>query len=220
MSLAGLIPMKGHSERVPRKNLRTIAGRPLFHWITETLLDASLVDEVIVDTDSDEIEEAVRLSFPSVTIHRRPSHLHGDLVAMHDVVTEVARTLGHDNLLQTHSTNPMLQSATVDSAIDAFLNPGEHDSLMSVTPLQTRLYFQSGEPVNHDPAILLRTQDLPPILEENSCLYIAPRAVILATGRRTGPHPILFSIPKVEAVDIDDEVDFAVAEALLERSRG
>ena len=91
---------------------------------------------------------------------------------------------------------------------------------MSVTPLQTRLYFESGEPVNHDPAVLLRTQDLPPILEENSCVYIAPTALIAATGRRTGPNPLLFSIQKVEAVDIDDEVDFAVAEALLERSNG
>ncbi len=170
MSLAGLIPMKGHSERVPRKNLRVIAGKPLFHWITEILLDASLVDEVIVDTDSDEIEESVRESFPEVRIHRRPLHLHGDMVAMHDVVTEVARSLDHDNLLQTHTTNPLLRAATVDDAIGAFLDRGDHDSLMSVTPLQTRLYFESGEPVNHDPAVLLRTQDLPPILEENSCL--------------------------------------------------
>ncbi len=124
MSLAGLIPMKGHSERVPRKNLRVIAGKPLFHWITEILLDASLVDEVIVDTDSDEIEESVRESFPEVRIHRRPLHLHGDMVAMHDVVTEVARSLDHDNLLQTHTTNPLLRAATVDGGDWGIPGPG------------------------------------------------------------------------------------------------
>jgi CMP-N-acetylneuraminic acid synthetase len=217
MSLAGLIPMKGHSERVPGKNLRPIAGKPLFHWITETLLTAASIDEVIVDTDSDQIEAAVRASFPSVIIHRRPEHLHGDMVPMHDVVAEVAKTSGHDHLLQTHSTNPLLRPQTVDAAIAAFLEPGDHDSLLSVTALHTRLYFPDGTPINHDPAVLVRTQDLDPVLEENSNLYIAPTELIVATGRRIGPRPMLFPIPREEAVDIDEELDFLIAEVLLGR---
>ncbi|MGH8914240.1 MAG: cytidylyltransferase domain-containing protein [Acidimicrobiia bacterium] len=217
MSVAGLIPMKGHSERVPGKNLRPIAGKPLFHWIAETLLGAAAVDEVIVDTDSDVIEEAVRASFPSISLHRRPEHLRGDLVPMHDVVAEVARSVGHEHILQTHSTNPLLRSATVDAAIAAFLDPGPHDSLMSVTALRTRLYFDDGRPVNHDPAVLVRTQDLDPVYEENSNIYIAPRELITATGKRIGTDPLLFVMPREEAVDIDEELDFLVAEFLLER---
>ncbi|HEY4606234.1 MAG TPA: acylneuraminate cytidylyltransferase family protein [Acidimicrobiia bacterium] len=217
MSLAGLIPMKGHSERVPGKNLRPIAGRPLFHWITESLLGARTVDEVIVDTDSDQIEAAVRASFPSVVIHRRPEHLHGDTVPMHLVVAEVAKTSGHDHVLQTHSTNPLLRSETVDAAVSAFFAPGDHDSLMSVTALHTRLYFPDGRPVNHDPAVLLRTQDLEPILEENSNIYIAPTELIVALGQRIGPKPLLFPIPREEATDIDEELDFLVADLLLSR---
>ncbi len=220
MSLAGLVPMKGHSERVPRKNLRLIAGRPLFHWITETLLSAKGVDQVVVDTDSDEIEDAVHSAFPQVTIHRRPERLHGDFVPMHDVVAEVARALDNDHLLQTHSTNPLLRSETVDAAISAYLEPGGHDSLMSVTALHTRFFFEGGQPVNHDPAVLLRTQDLPPILEENSCLYIAPRLQIVETGRRVGSRPRLFRMPREQAVDIDEELDFDIAQFLLERENG
>ncbi len=217
MSLVALVPMKGHSERVPGKNLRPMAGKPLFHWITEALLGAGLVDEVIVDTDSDEIEAAVGVAFPSVAIHRRPEHLFGDLVPMHDVVAEVARGSGHDHILQTHSTNPLLRSSTIDQAISAFLAAGEHDSLMSVTELRTRLYFSDGRPVNHDPAVLIRTQDLDPVLEENSNLYIAPKDLIVATGRRIGSRPLLFPVPRGEAVDIDEELDFLVAEFLLTR---
>jgi CMP-N-acetylneuraminic acid synthetase len=212
--------MKGHSERVPRKNLRLIAGRPLFHWITDTLLHSRAVNEVVVDTDSDEIEEAVRAAFPAVTIHRRPEHLHGDFIPMHDVVTEVARNLSHDHLLQTHSTNPLLRPETVDAAIAAYLEPGDHDSLMSVTALQTRFFFADGSPVNHDPAVLLRTQDLPPILEENSCIYIAPREQVVETGRRVGSRPKLFPMPREQAVDIDEELDFAIAAFLLEHQDG
>ncbi|MDP9145067.1 MAG: acylneuraminate cytidylyltransferase family protein [Actinomycetota bacterium] len=217
MSVAGLIPMKGHSERVPGKNLRPIAGKPLFHWIAESLIGAETVDEVIVDTDSDEIEAAVIAAFPSVIVHRRPERLHGDMVPMHDVVAEVARSVVHDHVLQTHATNPLLRSRTVDAAIAAFLEPGPHDSLMSVTSLQTRFYFRDGRPVNHDPAVLVRTQDLDPIYEENSNIYIASRELILTTGQRIGGKPLLFPTPREEAVDIDEELDFMVAEFLLER---
>lgn len=217
MSVVGVIPMKGHSERVPGKNLRPIAGRPLFHWITESLLHAELVDEVLVDTDSDEIASAVSDAFPEVTVHRRPEHLHGDFVPMHDVVAEVARIVSHDHLLQTHSTNPLLTSRTIDEATKSYLEDGEHDSLMSVTPLRSRFYFDDGRPVNHDPGELIRTQDLPPVLEENSNIYLAPVALIREIGFRVGKRPLLFEVDASEAIDIDEELDFEIAEFLLRR---
>ncbi len=220
MTVAALVPMKGHSERVPRKNLRTIAGKPLFHWVTKTLLDTSRVDLVVVDTDSDEIEIAVTSAFPDVRVHRRPEHLHGDIVSMHDIVANVVESLSHDIVLQTHSTNPLLTAATVDRAIEAFLDSDEYDSLMSVTALQTRLFFEDGRPVNHQPGELIRTQDLSPILEENSNIYIAPRGLVLRTGRRVGKNPLLFRIDRAEAIDIDDQVDFEIAEFLLEKRHG
>lgn len=215
MSVIALVPMKGHSERVPGKNLRHIAGRPLFQWVTHALTQADLVDEVLVDTDSDEIEAAVRDDFPQVTIHRRPDHLIGDLVPMHDIVAHVAGIFDHDHLLQTHVTNPLLTSSTIDRAVTEFLDEGDHDSLMSVTPWHTRFYFRDGRPVNHDPAELLRTQDLPPLLEENSNLYLAPTQQIMETGLRIGKHPLLFEMAAAEAVDIDDELDFRIADFLL-----
>lgn len=215
MCVIALVPMKGHSERVPGKNLRQIAGRPLFHWVTEALTRSELVDEVVVDTDSDEIEAAVRDSFPQVTMHRRPNHLHGDLVPMHDIVAHVAGIVDYDHLLQTHVTNPLLTSLTIDRAVTAFLDAGDHDSLMSVTPWHTRFYFRDGRPVNHDPAELLRTQDLSPLLEENSNIYLAPTQQIIETGLRIGTRPLLFEMAASEAVDIDDELEFRIADFLL-----
>ena len=217
MSVVGVVPMKGHSERVPGKNLRSIAGRPLFHWILESLLEARMVDEVLVDTDSDEIESAVVDAFPDVSIHRRPEHLHGDMVSMHDIVAEMARSVDHDLLLQTHSTNPLLTPETIDRAITAILDDQDHDSLMSVTPWRSRFFFEDGTPVNHDPSELIRTQDLPPLLEENSNLYIAPTPLIAETRLRVGKNPLLFEINASEAVDIDEELDFEIAEFLLLR---
>jgi len=221
LSLLAVVPMKGHSERVPGKNLRPIAGKPLFHWILGALLSSALVDEVMVDTDSDEIEAAVRTSYPDASIHRRPAHLHGDMVPMHDIVASIADEISHSTLLQTHSTNPLLTATTIDSAIHQFEQVlDRHDSLLSVTAWQSRFFFADGRPVNHDPTELLRTQDLAPLLEENSNIYIAPTELIRRTRLRIGENPNLFQMDAAEAIDIDDQFDFELAEMLLERRNG
>jgi N-acylneuraminate cytidylyltransferase len=220
MKVVALLPMKAHSERVPGKNLRPLAGRPLFHWVTEAVLGAERVADLVVDTDSDQIAENVQSSFPDVRVHRRPPHLHGDFVPMHEIVAYLVKSIPGDVFLQTHSTNPLLRSETIDAAITAFLSEGTHDSLMSVTAWRSRFFFPDGRPINHDPVQLLRTQDLEPILEENSSLYIAPRSVIETTGRRVGVRPLLFEMDRREATDIDEELDFHLAEFLLGLSRG
>jgi CMP-N-acetylneuraminic acid synthetase len=119
-------------------------------------------------------------------------------------------------MLQTHTTNPLLSTATIRHAIELVLgDDGSHDSLMSVTQLQTRLWWGPNEPVNHDPAVLLRTQDLPPVYEENSNLYMFRRQHLLDTGSRLGKQPIFLPTDQIESWDIDEETDFSIAEALV-----
>jgi CMP-N-acetylneuraminic acid synthetase len=135
-------------------------------------------------------------------------------VLLHDVSLVEA-----DFYLQTHSTNPLLKAETVSRAIAAFLNSWpEHDSLFAVTPLQTRLWWGDGRAVNHDPDVLLRTQDLPPVYEENSNLYIFSRETLERRQNRIGQRPLLFEIDRAEAWDIDEELDFAIAGFLLEQA--
>ncbi len=221
MSIIGLVPMKGHSERVPGKNLKPLAGRPLFHWVLETLGRAGAIDHTVVDTDSPDIASAVNDSFPTVEIVMRPDDLHGDYVSMHRIVAHVARHFADDDhILQTHATNPLLSSETVDDAVEAYLRDGQHDSLMSVTARQARFYRTDGSPVNHDPGDLLRTQDLSPLLEENSNVYIAPVEQIRRLERRIGDHPLLFPMSAEESLDIDEPLDFDIADFLLQRRSG
>jgi len=91
-----------------------------------------------------------------------------------------------------------------------------YDSLFGVTRLQTRLWDALGRPVNHNPAILLRTQDLPPIYEENSCIYMFTRQTLELRRNRIGERPYLFEIDPAEARDIDEELDFLIADLLLQ----
>ena len=80
-------------------------------------------------------------------------------------------------------------------------------------------YDQFGHALNHDPAVLIQTQDLPPVYEENSCLYIFTRENLLKRNHRIGEHPFMFEIDAQEAWDIDEELDFAVCEFLMSRKR-
>jgi CMP-N-acetylneuraminic acid synthetase len=210
--------MRHHSQRVPGKNYRILAGKPLFHHIIETLLAVPEITQVAVDTDSDPVMDGLRKDFPQVKIIRRPENLREDNVPMNDILIYDTGQIQADFYLQTHSTNPLLKPATVSRAIQSLLtNYPTRDSLFSVTRLQTRLYDQNGRAINHDPSVLIQTQDLPPVYEENSCLYIFTREHLLKRHHRIGKKPMMFEMNADEAWDIDEELDFAITDFLLRR---
>jgi CMP-N-acetylneuraminic acid synthetase len=208
--------MRHHSQRVPGKNYRPLAGKPLYQYIIETLLAVPQIDEILVDTDSPPVIEGLRTHYPQVRVVARPEHLRADDIPMNEILAYDMGLAEADFYLQTHSTNPLLRPKTVRRAIETFLAQyPARDSLFSVTRWQTRLYDQLGRAINHNPAILLQTQDLPPVYEENSCLYLFTRENLLARRNRIGERPLMFEIPRLEAVDIDEEADFLMAEALM-----
>ena len=220
-TISALVPMRHHSQRVPGKNYRPLAGKPLYQHIIATLLAMPEIAEVIVDTDSEPVMDGLRRDFPQVRVLPRPEHLRADAVPMNEILLYDTSQVEADFYLQTHSTNPLLKSATISRAIQTFLaDYPAHDSLFSVTRLQTRLYDQHGRALNHDPSVLLQTQDLPPVYEENSCLYIFTRENLAARRHRLGEKPLMFEIPRLEAVDIDEEADFQMAEALMQMQTG
>src|SRR5215211_3314119 len=168
--------MRHHSQRVPGKNYRSLAGKPLFHHIIETLRSVSEINQVVVDTDSEPVMDGVGRLFPDVKLIQRPEHLRADNIPMNEILLHDTQQIESDFYLQTHSTNPLLKAETVSQAIRTFFSEyPNYDSLFSVTRLQTRLYFQDGHAINHDPRELIQTQELPSVYEENSCLYIFTR---------------------------------------------
>ncbi|MHC4742801.1 MAG: acylneuraminate cytidylyltransferase family protein [Planctomycetota bacterium] len=213
--IVALVPMRHHSERVPGKNYRLFGGRMLYHHIVESLLRCSKIDEVVIDTDSDIIMEDARENFPQVRILERPEHLRAGTTSMNDVLLNDVAQVEADFFLQTHSTNPLLTTETIARAIDTFLDYyPDYDSLFSVTRIHSRLWDAHGAAINHDPEVLLRTQDLPAVYEENSCLYIFERKTLEARNNRIGPRALMFELSGEEACDIDEELDFRIAEFL------
>jgi CMP-N-acetylneuraminic acid synthetase len=213
--ITALVPMRHHSKRVPGKNYRPFAGRMLYQHIIESLLGCKLVSEVVIDTDSPTIMEDASQHFPQVRLIERPEDLKADTVPMNDVLLYDVTKAESDYYLQTHSTNPLLSTETITEAIQLFLDKyPSYDSLFSVTAVQRRLWDSLGRAINHNPAILLRTQDLPAVYEENSCLYIFDRRVLETRHNRIGERPLMFEVDRIEAWDINDELDFRIGEFL------
>ena len=214
--IVALVPMRHHSKRVPGKNYRMIGGKPLFHHILTSLQHSSHISDIVVDTDSPAVMEGISKHFPKVIILKRPENLCADTIPMNEILLYDTSQVEADLYLQTHSTNPLLKTETISKAIEVLLGSlHSFDSLFSVTRLQTRLWDALTRPVNHNPSILLRTQDLPPIYEENSCIYLFSRNTLVQRRNRIGERPYLFEIDRAEALDIDDELDFMMADLVL-----
>jgi CMP-N-acetylneuraminic acid synthetase len=222
--VTALLPMKAHSARVTSKNFRDIAGKPLFRWILDTLLASEVVDQVVINTDARSILADHGLKDGDadgrVVIRDRKEEICGDFVSMNLVLGDDVANVASDIFVMTHTTNPLLSVKTVEAMIARYTelkDSGDADSLFTVNQHQTRFYTPEGKPINHDPDNLVRTQDLPPYLEENSVFYVFDARSFEATGARIGEKPEMFITPPLESVDIDEPADWFMAESLLMR---
>ena len=216
-----LLPMKAHSARVSGKNFRQFAGKPLFRWILDSLLEVEDIDAVIINTDAREIlaENGLADGYADgrVLIRDRKTEICGDFVSMNLVLADDIAAIEADSYVMTHTTNPLLSSATIAEALrqyQAKAKNGQADSLFTVNKIQTRFYRADGSAINHDPDNLIRTQDLEPWFEENSNLYIFSRDSFAKTQARIGEQPMMFETPPMESLDIDDQPQWDQAEAV------
>jgi len=208
--------MKAHSARIPDKNFRLFANKPLFRWILDTLAGMPEIDRIIINTDARAVlekhgfEESER-----IMLRDRKAELCGDEVSMNRIIEDDLSAVASECFLMTHTTNPLLSADTIRRALEAYENSlPEHDSLFSVNRYQTRFYREDGSAINHDPETLLPTQQLEPWFEENSNLYIFSLESFRSAGRRIGLRPRLFETPPSESVDIDNSTNWHIAELL------
>lgn len=219
INIVALVPMKGNSERVPNKNLKMFNGKPLYHSIIKSLQLSKYITKIVVNTDSQNIKSDIGNNFPFIELVERPADIQGDFVSMNEIIAYDLKRIDGDIFIQTHSTNPLITAETIDQAIEMFIsNTGDNDSVFSVTRLQSRFYWKDGLPINHNPEVLLRTQDLDPLFEENSNFYIFTKKSFSDSGnKRIGKKPLMFEVDKIQAIDIDDLQDFKIAE-IIERT--
>ncbi len=213
-----LLPMKAHSARVKGKNFRIFAGKPLFRWILDTLLSVEEIEKIVINTDARHIlEENGLVNTDRVLIRDRKPEICGDHVSMNLVIEDDLDAIDAETFVMTHTTNPLLSGPTLQEALQAYnkgvMEDGK-DSLFTVNEYQTRFYREDGSAVNHDPNVLLPTQELEPWYEENSNLYIFTKQSFRETNARIGAAPILFPTPTLESADIDNATQWRIAEII------
>ena len=211
------MPMKGTSERVPNKNLKKFNGKPLYTIVMDTLLKSKYIDQIAVNTDSELLKADIISNYSDkVIVIDRDKEVCGNYVSMNKVLEQDIHTVNADIYIQTHSTNPLITTETIDAALEKMISlrdGKEKDSVFSVSKTQKRFYNEDATPMNHDPKMLV-TQHLPPIFEENSCFYIFTKQSFLNNESRIGAKPFMYEIDKIESTDIDEPQDFIIAEAL------
>lgn len=222
MKITAIIPIKHTSTRVPGKNFRYMNGKPLFTYIIDMLLKVKIIHNIVIDTNSPTIFEQVPILFAEhmdrIILYERPQHLCPGDTPTNDLLLNVinALNLDSDYYLQTHVTNPLLKSETVENAINYFTSQqGSYDSLFSVKTHYTRFYDKDGNDMNHNRFKLIPTQDLDPIYEENSCIYIFTQSILEKFKARIGENALLFPMTDFESQDIDWEDDFIFTEMLM-----
>ena len=225
MKICAILPIKHNSTRVPGKNYRDFNGKPLFMHILNTLLDCDVINNIVIDTNSDTIKDLLKKHYKNnqkITLYNRPEHLWDGSIPMNIILENVINDLklDADYFFQTHTTNPLLTEKTINDAIKTFLikNKEGFDSLFSVKQWNTRLYKTNETnnviAVNHNPNELIPTQDLEPLYEENSCMYLFNKNNLLKKKHRIGYKPYMYIMDDIESSDIDIETDFTIAECL------
>lgn len=212
MKLAAILPIKKHSERVPDKNFRMLGPKPLWRHIADTVLPMDEVDNLIIDTDCPNQFASFAMDQEKVIVHPRAEHLCFDEVSMNMILADVVRLFGADVYLQVHATSPFVTEECIKAGlryVDSEV-PG-YDSVYSVSSLYQRAYL-NGKPINHDGSLV--TQGLTPIVFENSAFFLFKREPFLKYGHRICGRTGCAGIGPITGLDIDEEVDWKIAEAL------
>jgi CMP-N-acetylneuraminic acid synthetase len=211
--IVGFVPSKLNSQRLPRKNVRELGGVPLINYALRTLHAARYVSETVVYASNDEVMRYV-VSDVDCRFVRRADALDRHDALVQDFVGAFIEDVDPDVVVLLHATSPFIRALTVDTCIDA-VRSGRHSSAFAAIEARRFTWFD-GAPLNYrldQPTP--RTQDLAPVLMEQSGLYVFTRELFESTGARVGPDPYIQLVDAVEGHDIDTEVEFDVAEALL-----
>lgn len=207
--IVAFVPAKGSSERIQNKNLSIIDGEYLFKHKLRQLLDCKLIDEVYLDTESDEI--AGLASDLPVKRLKRPVTLAGNETDGHELFAWECRQVKADIYVQALCTAPFVGAQTIDRALKSFLLLKDHDSLVAVTKTKQYLWNE-GEP-SYGRGRIPNSIDLPVTTIESMSLYAIKRQV-LSASKRFGESPFIFELTPTENIDVNWPDDLQLAETI------
>lgn len=210
--------MRGDSKRIPSKNIRPIAGRPLAYWVCQAAKACRSLDEVYVSTEDPGIRQVVDSFHLGITLMERPKELATDDASTDSVMLDFAAKVDFEVLATIQATSPLLLPEDLDRAMDQFF-AGGYDSLLTGVPLKRFVWGRDARPLNYD--ILHRPfmQDFAGSVVENGAFYLTRREILASHRNRLGGKIGLYVMKPESARELDEPDDWPVVERLLLRSR-
>lgn len=210
MRIACFIPIKSNSERIVGKNFKKLCGRPLYTYIIDHAIAADCFDDIYVDTNSTEVIEYCNTK--GVKIIEREEKYTKNTVNGNDLLNHHYDLYpNYDYYFQLFATAPFLQPESIRNAVNALTCSINHDSTFTAIKHNGFFWF-SKTPINYRPCILPRSQDMEGVIEETTGLYGMSNSALNKYKCRIGANPLIYFVNKFEAVDINTEDDFKLAE--------
>ena len=211
-----LIAVRGGSKRVPKKNVRPFCGSSMLELKVQQAMRLKGVSGVVVTSDDEQmLEMASKLG---ATPMKRDPHYATDTVPMGDVYVHLASTLDCKDILWTPVTGPLVRDETVQACIDIYKEKTEYDSVVTTNIIKEYMWLED-KAINYDPKNHPRSQDLPDIYALNFAVNILPRELMIKNKNILGDNFYSYMLDEIEAIDVDTEYEFMLAEFLYEKMR-
>jgi CMP-N-acetylneuraminic acid synthetase len=210
--VVAFVPIKLNSQRLSGKNLKILGPMPLLQYVLNALIQAKHINDVYVFCSDDSIIEFLP---NQVKFLKREKILDSDETLGVDIYESFISHVDSDYYLLAHATSPFIKPETITNAIDKVLNT-DYDSAFTAQTVKNFVWFES-EPLNYSLDFIPRTQDIEPVYVECSAFFVFSKKQWVEKKRRIGESPYMVLLEGCEAIDIDDQEDFLLAEFYLER---
>ncbi len=217
MKNIALIPLRGGSKSIPRKNLKMLNGSPLCSYAINAALNAKHIDDVWISSDDQDIIDFVKSDFPKVNIRIRPAEFATDTATTESVILDLINSNQFnpaDQLILIQATSPLVTSLDLDKAL-LQLSESKKNSLISGVEFKRFIWNNDGKPVNYDVYSRPRRQDFEGLFLENGAFYISNIETIKLTQNRIDLPAELYLMAEETAFEIDEVSDWIVVENLL-----
>lgn len=214
------IPVRGGSKSIPLKNIKPFCGKPLVCWNIEALENCPKVDEIIVATDSDKIEDVVTSRpYKKTKVYRRSAESACDTASTESAMLEYIHyaQLPADNVFMlVQVTSPLTETVHFTEALTMY-GKGEYDSILTCVRNYRFFWNEDGTSMNYDYKNRPRRQNFSGMLMENGAFYINNVGNILESGNRLSGHIGIYEMPEYTATEIDEPDDWIVLENLMRK---
>ncbi len=219
-TILAIIPARGGSKRIPRKNIKLLHGKPLIQYTINAAEKSKLIDRIVVSTEDNEIRGIVRTF--GVEVLQRPKTLAQDWSKTIDVILDAVKKVECDIVVCLQPTSPLRITEDVDNAIELFLK-GRCESVISVFEAEenhTWLMKMKEEylvPIFGNKYFSSRSQDLPKMFIPNGAIFIASKKILEKYKSFYTKKILPYVMPLSRSLDIDSENDFLKAEESLNK---